>query len=77
LLTGYQYAVMAEIMGHALYLAPQATNCAAPDTGNMGECDEVVVVSTDEMPVRGLGEVRHSRAEEEIPGRATRRCHQE
>jgi hypothetical protein len=32
---------MAEIMGHALYLAPQATNCAAPDTGNMGEYSEV------------------------------------
>jgi acyl-CoA dehydrogenase len=26
---------MAEIMGHAPLICPQATNCAAPDTGNM------------------------------------------
>ena len=27
---------MAEVMGYAPLIAPQATNCAAPDTGNMG-----------------------------------------
>jgi acyl-CoA dehydrogenase len=34
-LTNTQYAPLAEITGHCPHLAPEALNCAAPDTGNM------------------------------------------
>ncbi|EDY45371.1 acyl-CoA dehydrogenase family protein [Streptomyces sp. SPB074] len=34
-LTNLQYAPLAEITGRSPHLAPLATNCAAPDTGNM------------------------------------------
>jgi acyl-CoA dehydrogenase len=34
-LTNLQYAPLAEITGHSPTIAPEAINCAAPDTGNM------------------------------------------
>ncbi|HEY8482730.1 MAG TPA: acyl-CoA dehydrogenase family protein, partial [Spirillospora sp.] len=34
-LTVTDYASLAEVTGRSLELAPEATNCAAPDTGNM------------------------------------------
>ena len=59
-LTNLQYAPLAEITGRSAALAPEALNCAAPDTGNM---ELLAEFGTDEQVERWLlplldGEIR-------------------
>jgi acyl-CoA dehydrogenase len=59
-LTNVQYAPLAEITGRAVWLAPEALNCSAPDTGNM---ELLALFGTDEQQRRWLdplldGEIR-------------------
>jgi acyl-CoA dehydrogenase len=59
-LTNLQYAPLAEITGHSPALAPEALNCAAPDTGNMELLAEFGSVQQREQWLRPLldGEIR-------------------
>jgi acyl-CoA dehydrogenase len=50
-LTNLQYAPLAEITGRSPTLAPEATNCAAPDTGNM---EVLTMFGTPEQQARWL-----------------------
>lgn len=38
-ISNVEYAVLAEISAHCQRICPEAMNCSAPDTGNMGEGD--------------------------------------
>jgi acyl-CoA dehydrogenase len=59
-LTNLQYAPLAEVMGRSPVLAPAATNCAAPDTGNMELLAEFGTEEQRERWLRPLlaGEIR-------------------
>jgi acyl-CoA dehydrogenase len=50
-LTNLQYAPLAEITGHNPWMAPEAINCSAPDTGNM---ELLSLFGTDEQKERWL-----------------------
>jgi acyl-CoA dehydrogenase len=50
-LTNVQYAPLAEITGRAVWLAPEALNCSAPDTGNM---ELLSLFGTDEQKAQWL-----------------------
>ncbi len=50
-LTNLQYAPLAEITGRSVWIAPEAMNCSAPDTGNM---ELLSLFGTDEQKERWL-----------------------
>ncbi|MEE9298537.1 MAG: acyl-CoA dehydrogenase family protein [Acidimicrobiia bacterium] len=59
-LSALEYAPLAEMTGWSPYLAPEAINCSAPDTGNM---EIIAVFGTEEQQQRWLvplleGEIR-------------------
>ena len=59
-LTNLQYAPLAEITGRSPAIAPEALNCAAPDTGNMEVLAEFGTPEQQERWLRPLldGEIR-------------------
>src|SRR3954467_273943 len=54
-LTNLQYAPLAEITGRSPWIAPEALNCSAPDTGNM---ELLSLFGTPEQKARWLARLR-------------------
>ena len=59
-LSNFDYAPLAEISGRSIHLAPEAMNCAAPDTGNMELLTEFGTPEQQQEYLRPLleGEIR-------------------
>jgi acyl-CoA dehydrogenase len=59
-LSNLEYAPLAEITGRSAHIAPEATNCAAPDTGNMEILAEFGTPEQQESWLKPLleGEIR-------------------
>lgn len=57
---------MAEIMAHAGHLGPEATNCCAPDTGNMGTRSKFHSEALLRNLYRGFGTLWFSGATKEL-----------
>jgi len=51
---------MAEVMAHAGHIGPEAMNCSAPDTGNMGMSNPCTLRLIIEGFFRGVGSLRFS-----------------
>ena len=57
-LTQLEYAPIAELSGWSLEIAPEAINCAAPDTGNM-ELLHLLGTPAQQERVAGAAAGRH------------------